>query len=160
MKTMAAVFFVLATITSQLSANSYAGISYAGIDLDEVDFTAVNAHAGFEINDFIAIEGRYQLASSSETLYGANVEIEDLYGVYAKVFLPFSDSFSPYLIAGKTYGTATATYQGYSASASDSGTSMGIGVKFQAREALSISVETMQLMDDIDQVSIILASHF
>jgi len=146
---------VFLTFAPQANAGkNFVGISYASIDTDVADFTGINFIAGHRFNDYISVEGRTLIHSSTENYYGVDVDIDNIYGVYMTLSLPLSDELSIYAIGGRSRGKASASYMGYSASSSDTDTSIGFGMRFALRESTTLSVEYLELFDDINQLAI------
>lgn len=141
-------------------AQVFIGITGTAIDTDFTEHGGSTLSAGIQFNEFISVEGRTLIESSTDDYMGADLEITELYGLYATLAVPVTDAISPYVIAGQTWGKVTASYYGYSASASDSGTSVGIGVRYHLREAWTAHVEFMQLFDDIDTWNIGIQRNF
>lgn len=131
------------------AGKSYIGAQYTMIDADIVDFTGVNLVAGHAFNDFLSFEMRALVSSSTEGYYGANVEIDSLWGGYVKLSMPVQADTSLYVIVGHTEAEVSASYGGYSASAKDDSTSMGFGASYSVLEAYTFTAEYIELFDDI-----------
>ncbi len=138
----------------------YVGVSGGYIDTDITNHMAVNLHGGYNFNDFLSMEGRVLVNSSEEGYHGASVEIDSLYGVYILGTIPVSDDLSVYAVFGHSRGEATASYMGYSETASDNSSSVGFGVKFDIVEAWSVRVEHTKLFDDMDMTQATLTLNF
>jgi opacity protein-like surface antigen len=151
---------LLLTLSSLSMAGGYIGASYTGIQSDITDHTGVNLRAGYAFNDVVSMEGRYMVNTSEESYDGVNVELDPVYGAYVILALPLTDSVSPYVVAGYTYGEAKASYGGYSETADESSSSIGIGIRSELTENWTANAEYLQAFDDIDMISIGLQLNF
>ena len=144
----------------QSMADGYVGVSGGYIDTDITNHMAVNLHGGYAFNDFISMEGRVLINSSEEGYHGASVEIDSLYGLYIMGTVPISDDLSVYALFGHSRGEATASYNGYSETADDSGSSMGFGIKYDLLEAWTVRLEHTEILDGIDMTQATLTLNF
>jgi outer membrane immunogenic protein len=151
---------LLLALSSTAFAGGYAGVSYGTINTDITDHTAATLHAGYQFNEYIGVEARTLISASEETYSDVNLEVDSLYGIYLTAAMPLSDSASVYLVAGRTEGEVTASYGGYSASAEESSSSYGGGVKLNLRENWTVRAEFLQTFEDVDQVSLGLQFNF
>ncbi len=141
-------------------AGGYAGASYGMTDTNISDHSGITLTGGYAFNDFISIEGRYLFSSGDDSYSGVDISIDYIYGAYLNFTLPVTDSVSVYGIFGHTEGEVTASYMGYSETASDSSSSFGGGVKYDILEAWTVKVEYMSLFDDVDQFQVGLQLNF
>ena len=155
-----ALLLLIVSLSTICNAGGYMGVNHAWLDADEVDFTGVNLVAGYAFNDVVGIEGRTLINSSAENYRGIDLEIDKLWGLYATLTLPILEEFNPYIIFGHSEGEVTASYQGQSASADDSSTSLGFGVKYNLREQWSVRAEYLEVFDDIESFSVGLNLNF
>jgi hypothetical protein len=70
----------------------------------DVNPTAIGALLGMSINKNFAIEARLGTSLSDDSIFGANVKIDNFAGVYAKGILPVSNVASVYGLLGYTQG--------------------------------------------------------
>jgi len=138
----------------------YAGVSYGTINTDITDHVGTTLHAGYQFNEFIGIEGRSLVSSSEESYSGANLAIDSLWGVYITAAIPLGDSASVYFVVGQTEGEVTASYGGYSASAEESSSSYGTGIKLDLRESWTLKAEYLATFEDVEQLSLGLQYNF
>jgi len=143
-----------------MAEGGYVGISGGYLDTDITNHMAVNLHGGYAFNDFISMEGRVLINSSEEGYHGASIEIDSLYGLYIMGTVPISDDLSVYAVFGHSRAEATASYDGYSATADDSGSSVGFGVKFNLLEAWTVRLERTELLDGMDMTQATLTLNF
>jgi len=145
---------------STVSADTHVAASYGNIDTGITEHQGVILSVGSQFNSFIGVEG-YALVSSTDDNYGwANVELDSLYGINLIGYLPITDSLSPYITFGHSKASATVSYSGYSESVSESGTSIGIGIKYQIVEAFSVNAQYTEYQEDLTGFTVGLTAHF
>jgi opacity protein-like surface antigen len=94
-----------------------AGYSWMGQDIDNIDnnvnlgldYGSILLQAGYKINSYVAVEGRYWIGVSDDsyTIRGFNSSVDaDAWGIYVKPTYPVTDAFDVYALLG--YGSATA----------------------------------------------------
>ena len=123
------------------------GLMEATIDFDgysgEANPTALFARVGYQMNDFLAVEGRLGTGFDDDHFHGANVEVEDMIGAYAKVGIPTTVGLYPYAMLGVTSGEISVNGH----SDDDSDVSYGIGVDYWVAPQVSIGLEYMSYVD-------------
>jgi len=134
------------------------GYTDATLDLDAVDKDAdigmLFVRGGYQINQNVAVEARLGTTIDDDTIYGVDVEVEDMYGVYLKAGLPTQSGFYPYVLLGMTHVKVEASGRGGSASDSDSDISYGLGVDYWFNSQVSAGLEFANFYDnDGDEVS-------
>jgi opacity protein-like surface antigen len=96
-----------------------AGYSWIGHDIDNIDnntnlgldYGAIMLQAGYKVNPYFAVEGRYWTNVSEDTVSwsGINTSVDigaDAWGIYLKPMYPVTDAFNVYALLG--YGSAEA----------------------------------------------------
>jgi opacity protein-like surface antigen len=74
-----------------------------------LDYGSILLQAGYKINSYVAVEGRYWIGVSDDsyTIRGFNSSVDaDAWGIYVKPTYPVTDAFDVYALLG--YGSATA----------------------------------------------------
>ncbi len=143
----------------------YIGLGLSGLSLrndftdEEFSSLGVMLQAGYQFNQYIAIEGRYTL-SVGDVEYDHGTTLNSNYddyptdftniGIYAKGMYPIGD-FVPYVLLG--YGEVTLTDlplggAGISADRSESGFQWGLGAGYNFTENISGFVDYVRLYDD------------
>ena len=162
----------LSSLSSLAVAEAYIGGNYAFIDADIVDLGAAVFKAGYQLNEWAAIEARagFGVTDDSTRQFGVDVDVEldNMYGAYFVAGLPNDSVFYPYAIIGYTSAEveASASHQGFSVSesADDSDFSYGLGSNIDINESLAGNIEFMRYMDKddttIDAVSVGLTYKF
>ena len=140
--------------SSIVNAGLYIGGNVGTIDFGDVEFTTTQFVIGSQFNEYVGVELRHGRGIDEESIDGVKVELDSVYGGYLTLSAPLSDSLSAYVIVGKTWAEATASYGGYSESAKDDTGSVGLGARYSIREALTIRAEYMKYDDDVDGLSI------
>lgn len=155
----AALAVPVAATAAPVKPGFYIGGSYVfadvednGSDLD-VDLDALMLRAGFQLNEYIAIEGRVGEGVQDDEVFGVKVELEEMYGAYVKAGLPTQTGFYPYALLGVTRGEISARGPGGRVSETDSDISYGVGVDYWFSGQLSGSVEYTQFYDKDSSVS-------
>jgi outer membrane immunogenic protein len=156
---------VLLSLAAMTSAHAQEGF-YAGALLSRVDFsddsgatgdaspTAVGFKVGAAINKNFAVEGRVLTGLSDDsTDFGgldATLDVDSVFGVYAKGILPLSDAASLYGLVGysRLKLKLDVPALGASGSDSDSDVSLGFGADFSLNESTSLGIEYLQLFSD------------
>lgn len=118
----------------------------AGVDKD-ADLGVLSARGGYQINDYVAVEGRLGTGVQDDKVYGVKVELQDTYGVYAKLGVPTEIGLYPYALLGVTHVKVKASVPGYSASDSDSDVSYGVGVDYWFNRSVSAGLEYANYYD-------------
>lgn len=161
---------------SRSAGSVYGGLSYAITDqsISDVEGTfepsILVARAGYFPIDRIAVEGRFGMGSSSDSItridreqaFNAELELDYLFGAYAVAYLPVP-LVTPYAMLGVTRAKSSVdviSFPGEPEASSRSGTglSYGIGVDFNPLPLVSVSVEYTEYLDrsalDISGLSI------
>ncbi|MEM7767737.1 MAG: porin family protein [Pseudomonadota bacterium] len=114
------------------------GYTFIGIDVEDAgtsfdaDIGAITGHAGFDINEFLAVEGEVGVGVDDEEVSAAGIDAElglnYLVGAYGKAQYPVSETISLYARAGVVNAELEAEVSGAgSDSASDTGFGFGVG---------------------------------
>lgn len=122
------------------------------IDSDE-DFSQAMIQAGYKINPYFAFEGRYWLGMSDnawDNVFDDTATAQvDTWGLYAKLFLPISDSFNLYTLLG--YASADYSIEGERI---DQGTdafasfSWGVGTNVSFSKEFGVFIDYVAVYDD------------
>ncbi|MDQ7727322.1 outer membrane beta-barrel protein [Halomonas sp. SpR8] len=175
--------------TAQSAGTGYVGIQAAQVDIDidapgspiyvdsntlvNIDSisslkpTAAIAKLGYNVIDFIAIEGRVGagLTSDSGSISGSisqgqnsvagdlevDADLDTLAGLYAVGHVPLGETnVSLYGVLGYTYIEASVEILGYSATERESGASYGAGIQAQFTPTVSANLEYMSYLDESD----------
>jgi len=145
------------TVIAEEEAKSgwYGGASYAQLDTDiagivEFDLGALVFNAGYQINDYVAIETRLGTGITDDDIVGLELELDYLWGIYTKIGIPTGTAFYPYVVLGYTKAELELSGLGYSESDSDSDTSYGVGANFTVNDNFGVFAEYMNWYDDED----------
>lgn len=138
----------------------YAGASYSTVTAKEapfsLDFGVLNGFAGYQLNDFLAVEGRVGVGimdESIEVFDGAAVDVGVDYTAQAllKGHYAFNDVVSAYGIVGVAKTKFSFSDDIESDSSSDTGLTYGAGVQFALSGTSSLHLEYQKLPDmDMD----------
>ena len=139
--------------------SSYVGAQYALVTYDEEGFddvepTALVGRLGHFVNDNVAIEGRIGLGLQDDEVevdlgflgtVDVEVEVENLFGIYAAIHSSSSSDTSFYGIFGFTQGELEASALGIDVSEDESGFSYGFGLNIN-----KFNIEYMSYLDEDD----------
>jgi len=131
-------------------------LSYTALD---DDFSEVMIQAGYNFNEYIAVEGRYWFGMSSTINYnniapglGDQDTTIDAWGIYVKPQYPVTEAFNIYALLG--YGGADVTIDNVGGTGlqyvSDSvdGFSWGLGASYAITDNVSLFVDYVSIYDD------------
>ncbi len=160
MKKNACVLTLLVGVTASVAAVAdsgapgfYFGGGYTGATVDfndlskNADTGVLFGRAGYQANQNVAFEARLGAGVDDDRIYGAKVEVEDLYGVYLKAGVPLQMGFYPYVLLGATHGKVKVSGNGLSESDSSSDISYGLGVDYWFNRQLSADLEYANFYD-------------
>ena len=141
-----------------------AGYSWMGNDIDHVDnnlnlgmdYGAIMLQAGYKINSYVAVEGRYWIGVSDDSynikIHGVNSSVSvdaDAWGIYVKPMYPVTDAFNVYALLG--YGSATANditlNDGSKVSLDIDGFSWGLGADYAFTDNWSVFLDYVAFDD-------------
>jgi len=147
---------ILVATALTLSAHSMGGETYYGggltaLDVTENDLkitvTTLHGLVGTRFNENIAAEIRLGTTIADDTVNGIDVEVESFYGAYLKGGAQISETIYPYIIAGYTRGKLKGSYNGYSASESESDAAFGVGVDLSLFSTAKLNLEYISYLD-------------
>ena len=130
-------------------------ISLAGVDSISASesFNEFMLLAGYKVNKYIAVEGRYWFGSADDidwfgtgNPYNSSI---DAWGIYVKPMYPVTDQFDVYALLG--YGSASMTVKDPNADYLDddnSGLSWGLGASYDVNENIGVFVDFVRNFDD------------
>lgn len=138
----------------------YAGASYSTMTAKEspfsLDFGVLNGFAGYQINDYLAVEGRVGVGIADESLdvfesSAVDVGVDYTAQALVKGSYHFSDVVSAYGIAGVAKNKYSFSQGNQSNSSSDTGLTYGVGVQFAISGNSALNLEYQKLPDmDMD----------
>ena len=135
--------------------NFYLGFAYSFVNaertalLDDQEFSGLMLQMGYNINEYVAIEGRYWFGND-ETMSSNLEQSIDSWGIYVKPQYPVTEALNVYGLLGyasseyiETFGPLT-----YTSDADIDGFSWGLGASFAFSKNISIFVDYVNLYDD------------
>jgi len=146
----------MTAVAEDIEPGWYIGAGYAFVNYDEdgvpdLDLGAVIFRSGFQFNEYLSAEARFGLGVDDDSVWGVDVELENLYGGYFRAGLPTGVGFYPYVIVGATHGQIKANVPGYGSDRYDeTDVSYGGGIDFYLDPSLSLTAEYMMLIDKND----------
>lgn len=143
------VLFLGCIYGANVNADFNIGTSIQSLDTSAGDFRSVNITLGYDFTDLFGVRTTYMLTAEDESLDGVKLELTDMFSADLVLTLPLSDSFNPYLFAGRTYVEGEASYRGYSLGFDEDYTTYGIGLIFAVRESFSVYGEGRDVDGDL-----------
>ena len=120
-------------------------LSFPGYSHDE-NFNSFMLQAGYKINPYIAVEGRYWFVSS-DTWDGGPEEFDtDSWGIYIKPMYPVTDAFDIYALLG--YGDTSPEIGGSGPDYDTDGFQWGLGASYDINANFAVFVDYVNLYDD------------
>jgi len=166
MRKLTTAIILMGTLSAPVMAEEpklgmYGGVQYAMTTFDllgiaEANPTALVFSIGNKINKNLAIEGRFGIGIGSDTFDGSPIELEvdTLFGVYAKGIAPVGNDVDLYGIVG--YSSVDLTVPGLG-SESESDLSFGFGIDIATGKTSSVNLEYINYFDNevsLDALSI------
>jgi len=118
---------------------------------EEISYTAVMLQAGYQYNEYIAVEGRYTYAFNKDYNIGNTNNLESdfndnasAWGIYLKPMYPIGD-FSIYALLGYGGLLIDSLAQG---DAYESGFQWGLGAQYAITENFLVFADYVKLYDD------------
>lgn len=133
---------------------------------EKLNPTGITVRGGYFFTDNFAVETRLGTGLSDDSVSGlpVDLELDQLFGVYAVGHLPVNNAFSFYGLLGFSYAEATVSAPGFSVSADDDGFSYGVGVQVNFTPQVSGQLEYVSYLDksdyDLNAASIGLSYNF
>ena len=135
----------------------YVGAAYGlmGIDYsDPTPYTFDTSHdsimlqAGYKINPYVAVEGRYWSGSSDDfTVAGVNFSADvDAWGLYVKPMYPVMEEFDVYALLG--YGDTSPEINGQGPGYDTDGFQWGLGASYDITENVAVFADYTELYND------------
>jgi len=143
----------------------YLGLAYSlvGHDVDNfndthnlgMDFDALMFQAGYKVNDYFALEGRYWVglgdgdaSINNWTIHNAFDDSEmDAWGIYLKPMYPVTSAFDIYALLG--YANITVDNPNFpNAGIDEDGFSWGVGAAYSVTENIAVFVDYIGFYDD------------
>lgn len=153
----AAAIVAAAGASAQDTGNFYVGGGYTYIDIDDVDFDALNLRGGYDFNEYFAVEGEVLVGLGDENVdlgggTSADVSLDYGLGAFGKVQYPFGEQFSVFARAGYAYVEAEASAGGVTLSDDTDGFAYGIGGEyaFAGPNAVRIEYTRYEFEDDAE----------
>lgn len=157
--------------TAQAEGQRYIGGGFSRLSLsvagtnDDASMSAVIGRLGAVFTDNFAAEIRAGIGVGEGSIAGFDIELDRLFGVYARSGVAVTRSFFPYIALGYTRAkvTTSATFTG---SESDSGDdiSFGLGADIKVGSTITFNIEYMNYYNDdgveIDGFTLGIATRF
>jgi len=142
-------FYVGGGLSAVVATNSDVSADYFEADkIGQDRLGNVTLLAGYEYNEYVAVEGRYSTSFTHETKVSM-----DGWGLYVKPQYPASDGFKIYALLG--FGGVTLDgVNGYTADVDDTGFQWGIGASYSLKRYtendLSLFIDYVSMANEMD----------
>lgn len=143
-------------------------MNYSEAYYDDASLTSLTAIFGKQYNENLAGEFRFGFGLGGDTVnadgFNIDLKLKNMMGAYLKAGAPTSGKLYPYAMIGFTRAELEASVLGYSVSDDDSSLSFGLGVDYQATQAVKVSAEYMNYLSgdyyDINGFALSLSKSF
>ena len=125
--------------TTEYSADN--GYNYIG---DSIDTDNITLQAGYNINQYVAVEGRMGLGLDNEDFYDAGV---DSVSLFVKPQYPVTPEFSVYALIGYSWNTF---YSDVTDDVDADGFAWGLGAKYEVVENVEVFADYTSLYSDTE----------
>ncbi len=124
----------LVSVGAQAEGNAYAEFGYAQLKLSTGGFSATPSNAvvrvGYNFTKHLAAELMGAASVSSDNLLGIAFKVDSAYGAYLKGQVAVAPRFELFAKAGWVHTSLTGSFQGMSASSTDSSFSYAVGAQY------------------------------
>ena len=121
----------------------------------ESTLTALNARLGKHYGDYFAAEVRLGVGLGDDVIEidgedsAANLEIRDMYGIYARAGARIAERFYPYALIGYSHANLEGSVDGFTAEGDLGGVSYGLGLDVEIKRDLSANIEYISYFDSL-----------
>jgi len=121
----------------------------------ETKLTALNARLGKHYGEYFAAEVRLGVGLGDDVIQIdgvdtiANLEIRDMYGIYARAGTRIAERFYPYALIGYSHANLEGSIDQFTAEGDFGGVSYGIGLDVQIKRDLSANLEYISYFDSL-----------
>ncbi len=121
----------------------------------ETKLTALNARLGKHYGEYFAAEVRLGVGLGDDVIQIdgvdtiANLEIRDMYGIYARAGARIAERFYPYVLIGYSHANLEGSIDQFTAEGDFGGVSYGIGLDVQIKRDLSANLEYISYFDSL-----------
>ena len=150
---------IIPVVVEEESSNFYAGLGLTAVSTRDADISVdwgategqdrlgnVSLLAGYNYNEYIAVEGRYTTSFTHED----SVEMSG-WSLFVKPQYPVSEDFSVYALLGFG-GVILDGVDGANVDVDDTGFQWGIGASYMVMENVSLFADYTWLANDIDGI--------
>ena len=132
--------------TASATDGGYNDFGHTITILDEQTMDNIAFQAGYNINEFVAVEGRYNYGIDQDIGYGTDISL-DTFAVYVKPQYPITPEVSVYGLLGYAWNTG---YQTATADYDFDGFAYGVGAKYLVAENVEVFADYTSVYDDND----------
>jgi len=137
-------YYVGLGLTAMSVRDSDASLSFFSDEAGQDRLGNVSLIAGYNFNEYVAVEGRYTTSFAKEDIVEMNG-----WSLFVKPQYPVSEDFSIYALLG--FGAVTVEgVNGFTTDVDETGFQWGIGASYLATENVSVFIDYTSLANDID----------
>lgn len=152
----------LSVLSIGATAQTYAEIGITSVSYEESLFDVIvksspqsfRGVVGYELNETFAVEGHVGFGMSGDgikvggtSVPDATFDVDNVIGIYVKGKTKLTDNLEAFARAGLARAKGTASLDGVSASASESGFSYGVGLSYVFDKTTSLNIDYMSYLD-------------
>ena len=121
----------------------------------ETTLTALNARLGKHYGEYFSVEVRLGVGLGDDVIEIdgedsiANLEIRDMYGIYARAGTRIAERFYPYALIGYSNANLEGSIDGFTAEGDLGGVSYGLGLDIEIKRDLSANIEYISYFDSL-----------
>ena len=121
----------------------------------ETTLTALNARLGKHYGEYFSAEVRLGVGLGDDVIEIdgedsiANLEIRDMYGIYARAGTRIAERFYPYALIGYSNANLEGSIDGFTAEGDLGGVSYGLGLDIEIKRGLSANIEYISYFDSL-----------
>ena len=121
----------------------------------ETTLTALNARLGKHYGEYFSAEVRLGVGLGDDVIEIdgedsiANLEIRDMYGIYARAGARIAERFYPYALIGYSHANLEGSIDGFTAEGDLGGVSHGLGLDIEIKRDLSANIEYISYFDSL-----------
>ena len=150
-----AFLVALASVSTASLADNYFGFQYGKNDLNiaGLEVGTMNFVLGKEFNENVSGEFRIGVGIKDDEIFGVNVSAEPSFGAYFRI-QPAAAKLNPYLLLGFSKASIDVNSPSLSGSDSDTDFSYGAGLSLNLSEQAALTLEYLEVVEDIDSINL------
>jgi len=116
--------------STEINPEVYGSVGYTYADFDDAGFDVATLRGGVDLNDYFGVEAEAGFGLSAEDISGVAVELDTLWGTYAKAQYPLTEQFDAFARIGYVDAEVEGSLAGTTVSVGDDGVGYGVGGQY------------------------------